>query len=85
MAELPGAQAGFEATRCGQETPRAAMFLYHAVHDQATEIADVDTLVDRYRRAGVDVTYRRYRFGEHLIVMFRAVPAVLRFLEQGVL
>lgn len=82
VSDLPGAQAGFEATRCGQGTPATAMLLYHAVHDQATEIADVDTLVETYRAAGVDVLYRRYRFGEHLIVMFRAVPVVLRFLGE---
>jgi triacylglycerol lipase len=82
ITELPGAPACFEATRCGQATPTTAMFLYHAVHDQATEIADVDALVEKYRAAGTEVTYRRYRLGEHLIVMFRAVPAALRFLGQ---
>ena len=80
ISDLPGAMACFEATRCGQATPTTAMFLYHAIHDQATEIGDVDNLVEKYRQEGVDVTYRRYRFGEHLIVMFRAVPAALRFL-----
>lgn len=82
ISDLPGAAACFEATRCGQATPATAMFLYHAIHDQATEIADVDKLVEKYRNAGVDVTYRRYRFGEHLIVMFRAVPVAMRFLER---
>jgi len=82
ISELPGARAAFEATRCGQATPETAMFLYHAVHDQATEISDVDKLVERYRAAGVEVAYRRYRVGEHLIVMFRAVRAVLRFLGE---
>jgi acetyl esterase/lipase len=80
--DVPGAPAGFEATRCGQATPTSPMFLYHAVHDQATDIGDVDRLVEKYREEGVDVTYRRYRFGEHLIVMFRAVPTALRFLAQ---
>ena len=80
ISDVPGTRVGFEATRCGQATPATAMFLYHAVHDQATEITDVDTLVEKYRREGVDVTYRRFRFGEHLIVMARAVPSALRFL-----
>lgn len=82
ISDVPGATAGFAATRCGQATPATAMFMYHAIHDQATEIADVDKLVAKYRAEGVDVTYRRYRFGEHMIVMFRAVPAVLCFLAQ---
>lgn len=80
ISDVPGALAAFEVTRCGQATPTAAMFLYHAVHDQATSIADVDKLVEKYRSEGVDVTYRRFRFGEHLIVMFRAVPPALSFL-----
>ena len=82
VTDLPGAPGGFEATRCGQATPAADVLLYHAIHDQATEIADVDELVEAYRREGVDVAYRRYRFGEHLIVMARAVPLVLRFLAK---
>jgi triacylglycerol lipase len=80
VSDLPGARAGFEATRCGQAPPAAAVFLYHAVHDQATAISDVDRLVEQYRREGVDVAYRRFRVGEHLIVMLRAVPGALRFL-----
>jgi len=82
ISDVPGTRAGFEATRCGQATPGAAMFLYHAIHDQATEIADVDKLVEKYRSEGVDVAYRRFRFGEHIIVMFRAVPGALAFLAQ---
>ena len=82
ISELPGARAGFEATRCGQGTPATAMLLYHAVHDQATSVADVDKLVDKYRSEGVDVVYRRYRFGEHMIVMARGVPAALRYLTD---
>jgi hypothetical protein len=39
------------------------MHLYHAVHDKYPAIADVDKLVEKYRREGVDVTYRRFRFG----------------------
>lgn len=82
ISDVPGTRAGFEATRCGQATPATAMFLYHAVHDQATEIADVDKLAEKYRNAGVDVVYRRYRFGEHIMVMFRAVSSALRFLAE---
>ena len=82
ISDVPGTRAGFEAARCGQATPATALFLYHAVHDQATEIADVDKLAEKYTREGVDVTYRRFRFGEHIIVMIRAVPGALRFLAK---
>ena len=82
ISDVPGTRAGFAATRCGKATPTTAMFLYHAVHDQATEIADVDKLVEKYRSEGVDVVYRRFRFGEHMIVMVRAVPGALAFLAK---
>jgi pimeloyl-ACP methyl ester carboxylesterase len=82
ISDVPGTRAGFEAIRCGQATPATAVFLYHAVHDQAPAIADVDKLVEKYRREGVDVTYRRFRFGEHVIVMIRGVPSALRFLAE---
>ena len=58
------------------------MYLYHAVHDQFPAIADVDELVEKYRREGVDVTYRRFRFGEHFIVAFAGAPSSLRFLSE---
>jgi Secretory lipase len=82
ILDVPGTRAAFEATRCGQAPPSTAMFLYHAIHDQAPDIADVDKLVETYRSEGVEVTYRRYRLGEHLIVMFRAVRPALRFLAN---
>lgn len=82
ILDVPGTRAAFEATRCGQAAPSTSLFLYHAIHDQAPAIADVDELVETYRRDGVDVTYRRYRLGEHLIVMFRAVRPALRFLAN---
>ena len=82
ILDVPGTREAFAVTRCGQTPPATAMFLYHAIHDQAPDIADVDRLVDRYRSDGVDVTYRRYRLGEHLIVMFRAVRPALRFFED---
>jgi len=80
--EIPGMRAAFEACRLGQATPMAAMHLYHAVHDKYPAIADVDTLVERYRREGVDVAYRRFRFGGHITVAMTGVPGSLRFLSE---
>ncbi len=80
--EIPGMRTAFEANRLGQATPTTTLYLYHAVHDQNLAIADVDRLVEKYRREGVDVTYRRFRFGEHIIVMFTGVPSSLRFLSE---
>jgi hypothetical protein len=80
--EIPGMRSAFEAIRLGQATPMTTLYLYHAVHDQNLAIADVDELVDKYRREGVDLTYRRFRFGEHIIVMLTGVPSSLRFLSE---
>jgi hypothetical protein len=80
--EIPGIRTAFEAIRLGQSTPITTVYLYHAVHDQFPAIADVDKLVEKYRRQGVDVTYRRFRFGEHMIVALTGVPGSLRFLSE---
>jgi len=80
--EIPGMRAAMEAVRLGQATPRTAMHLYHAVHDQYPAVADVDRLVETYRREGVDVTYRRCRLGGHMIMAFTGAPGALRFLRE---
>jgi acetyl esterase/lipase len=80
--EIPGMRTAFEANRLGQATPMTSVYLYHAAHDRVLAIADVEKLVEKYRREGVDVTYRRFRFGEHIIVAFTGVPSSLRFLSE---
>ncbi len=82
VLEIPGMRAALEAVRLGQASPTTTMYLYHAVHDQYPAIADVDKLVEKYRREGVDVTYRRFRFGEHMIVALTGIPSALRFLSE---
>ena len=82
VLDIPGMHAALEACRLGQATPPTAMHLYHAVHDKYPPIADVDKLVEKYRREGVNVTYRRFRFGGHVIVTFAGVPGALRFLSE---
>ena len=77
-----GMRAAFESTPFGEATPKTAMYLYHAVHDKYPAIADVDRLVEKYRREGVDVTYRRFRFGGHMVVALAGVPSSLRFLSE---
>jgi hypothetical protein len=82
VLEIPGMRAAMEACRLGQATPSTAVHLYHAVHDKYPPIADVDRLVEQYRREGVDVTYRRFRFGGHVVASFAGAPGALRFLRE---
>ena len=82
VLDIPGLRTAFEANRFGQATPTTALYLYHGVHEQNLPIADADKLVDTYRRDGADVTYRRVRFGEHVIVTVIGAPGALRFLSE---
>ena len=75
-------RAAFEQGRLGRATPMTPLHLYHAVQDKYPAIADVDKLVEKYRREGVDVTYRRFRFGGHMTAVVTGVPGSLRFLSE---
>ena len=80
VLEIPGMRAvpnGF-----GQATPMTRMYLYHPVCDQNRSVAEVDEMVETYRRDGVDVTCRLFRFGRHMIVAITAAPSALRFLSE---
>jgi hypothetical protein len=80
--DIPGMRAAFEQGPLGHATPTTPLHLYHAEHDKYPPIADVDKLVEKYRREGVDVTYRRFRFGGHVTAVFTGVPGSLRFLTE---
>jgi Secretory lipase len=82
LFEIPGMRAAMEAIRLGKATPKAPMYIYHAVRDQYPAIKDVDRLVDKYRSEGVDVLYKRFRFGKHAIVAITGVRSSLRFLAD---
>jgi acetyl esterase/lipase len=82
VLEIPGMGNALEAIRLGQAMPTTAMYLYHAVHDKYPSVADVDRLVEKYRREGVDVTYRRFQCGGHGFVLFAGVPSSLGFLSK---
>jgi hypothetical protein len=83
VLDIPGMRANFERDGVlGGATPMIPLHLYHAVHDKYPAIADVDKLVEKYRREGVDVTYRRFPFGGHMTAVFTGVPGSLRFLSE---
>ena len=82
VLDIPGLRTAFEASRFGQARPTTALYLYHGVHEQNLAIADADKFVETYRREGAHVTYRRVRFGGHIIVTVTGAPGALRFLGE---
>jgi Secretory lipase len=82
VMEIPGLRAAFEANGFGLATPSTAVYMYHGVHEQNLAIAGADEFVEKYRREGVNVTYRRVRLGEHITVTVIGAPGALRFLDQ---
>ena len=82
VLDIPGMRTALEHGRLGRATPMVPLHLYHAVHDKYPAIADVDRLVEKYRREGVDVAYRRFRVGGHVTAVLAGVPGALRFLSK---
>lgn len=46
-------------------TPTTPLFVYKAVHDEISPVADTDALVDRYCAAGANILYQRNTVGGH--------------------
>jgi hypothetical protein len=82
VLDLPGLRSAFEANRFGLAAPAAPLYVYHGVLEQNLRIEEADGFVEAYRRMGVDVTYRRIRFGEHLLTAALGAPGALRFLSE---
>jgi hypothetical protein len=82
VLEIPGLRAAFEANRFGLNVPAAPLYLYHGVLEQNLPIQEADEFVAAYRAMGADVTYRRIRFGEHLLSSAMGAPGALRFLAN---
>jgi hypothetical protein len=79
--DTEGTRATNEELRLGQRLPSAAVYLYHAIHDQLIPVSGADELALIYRKGGVDVTLRRTRLGEHVIAVMTGTRAALRFLS----
>ncbi|AEO66594.1 uncharacterized protein THITE_2047488 [Thermothielavioides terrestris NRRL 8126] len=45
--------------------PRMPMFIYNAIHDELSDIRDVDELVDRFCGVGANILYQRNTVGSH--------------------
>lgn len=65
-APVPASVAHWGATMGLRDTPRAPLFVYKAVGDEVSPIADTDALVAKYCAAGATIEYNRNGFGEHV-------------------
>ena len=68
-------------------TPTAPLFLYKAIQDQVSPIADVDALVASYCSVAATVQFQRNTLGDHVTEISAGGPGAVNFLikvlEQG--
>ena len=62
--------------------PAMPLYLYKAVHDEISPIADTDKLVQEYCAQGVDVQYIRIHKGDHEEVAVSGLSGAMTFLEH---
>lgn len=66
---------------CRHGTPQMPLYIYKAVHDEISPIADTDALVKQYCAEGLDVQYVRDHKGNHEHEAAWGAPRALAFLE----
>lgn len=79
---LPEVTAVFEEIQLGRTTPTAPILAVQSVHDQVIAVDDVDGQMRRYLGAGAQVTYRRDRLSEHLLLHPLSAPLALNWLAD---
>lgn len=72
-----GANAGVHGV------PSIPFFVYKAVNDEISPIADTDALVNKLCSKGTKITYVRNSFGEHFIQAATGAGEVLNFLKNN--
>jgi hypothetical protein len=70
------------ATMGTHGTPSMPIFVYKAVADEISPIADTDALVKQFCDAGVSITYVRDSFGEHFTQASTSTGDVLNYLTE---
>ncbi|MFC8529479.1 lipase family protein [Nocardia sp. NPDC057227] len=58
------------------------VLIIQAVNDELVTVADVDRLVDRYRRAGANIHYLRDRLSLHLTLLYLGTPATMDWIAD---
>ena len=60
--------------------PNTPLYIYKAVGDQISKVADTDQLVDRYCQVGANIVYRRNSIGGHVAEAVNGAPGAFAFL-----
>jgi hypothetical protein len=77
----PAVKRGMKALNLGGTTPKAPLFVYHAINDELIPVAGPDAIVPRYCHGGDSVTYVRDSLSEHGVLAVSGGPAALAWLH----
>ncbi len=65
--------------------PQMPLFVYKAIHDEISPIADTDALVDRFCGVGANILYRRNTNGTHTLEAYYDHAAAASFIDAVLL
>jgi hypothetical protein len=77
---LPWVQNILALNRLGQRTPRAPLYVFHALNDELIPVADVNALVAGYCARGATVDYYQDLASEHISLALTGAPAAVSYL-----
>ncbi|KAI9661133.1 MAG: hypothetical protein M1821_009460 [Bathelium mastoideum] len=63
-------------------TPQMPLFVYKAIYDETSPIADTDALVDQYCSDSVSIQYQRNTVGGHVAEETNGIPGALEYLSS---
>jgi len=72
----------FDDLRLGSTAPATPLLVLQAIHDQFINVRHIDTLVEKYRNQGAQVTYVRDALSEHAVLFPLSVPTSLRWMSD---
>lgn len=78
---VPAVQRVIADDTLGQATPKAPLYIYHAILDELAPIAPVDALVSNYCAHGARVLYHRDLLSEHISLVATGAPAAVAYLS----
>ncbi|GAB2719308.1 lipase family protein [Nocardia thraciensis] len=84
ILDVPDMRAMFDDLRLGTTAPQCPVLVIQPLHDKIIHTEHVDALVDRYRRAGADVTYLRDRWSDHFSLLPLSTPLSLDWLADRI-